>query len=160
MTLSAKSSLETTDLLFLIIQGRLPAYHPSDHKTQFRNLLFYRADIEMCAARLKNDNWVKPRVRKLRRNNSSFIGLSSTAKLLGILERVVLNMVKVGLLAAECRPTEGSYQWIFSKSATTVCFKKIIRHVKYSQVRESDINTLLPLFPATRILNAKSGLDA
>jgi hypothetical protein len=99
-------------------------------------------------------------VLEFRKRWNESVNRAETAEWLGITERMVIDLVKVGLLVAERNPGEGFPHWAFSKSALVDCLEKVLKCVKnypYQRAREKD--SLLDLAGAAHLLFV-AGLNA
>lgn len=71
----------------------------------------------------------------LRRGWSDLASLEETAHWLGVSKDVALDMVRLGLLAAERGPdVRGGNQWMFSKQAIAQCLEKVKDHLGRSPI--------------------------
>lgn len=124
----------------LIKTGRLTPYFSSDaHKF---TLLDKREVLEL------RDVW------------NMCIDLTQTSQWIGISERVILDIVKIGLLVAEHSPAEGFAHWKFSRETISEFLKSIIEHIEISSSKQNNALSFLRLYPAARLFNAKTGLNA
>jgi hypothetical protein len=69
-------------------------------------------------------------VLELRGQWNEFVNRAEAAEWLGITERMVIDLVNVGLLVAERNPEEGFPHWAFHKSALVDCMEKVLKHVE------------------------------
>jgi len=59
------------------------------------------------------------------------ISLEDAAKWLGLTRSIVVDLVRVGLLTAQCNPNvKGSSQWMFSKQSLDRCYCKVTTRVR------------------------------
>ncbi len=92
-------------------------------------------------------------VLELRSQWKEFVNRAEAAEWLGITERMVIDLVKVGLLVAERDPGEGYPYWAFHKSALVDCMEKVLKHVEScvpDKIAEKD--TFVDLAGAARML--------
>ncbi|MHB8598513.1 MAG: helix-turn-helix domain-containing protein [Ktedonobacteraceae bacterium] len=123
----------------LIKAGRLTAYTTSS------------------AGRLKFVN--KTEVLKLRNQWSEYITRSEAVMWLDVTEKMVTDMVNVGLLEAEFRPSDSFPRWLFSKSAIVRLLENLAKHIRGLSAREEAEHPLIGLTEASRLVFVL-GLDA
>ncbi len=95
----------------------------------------------------------RAQVLELRGQWNEFVNRAEAAEWLGITERMVIDLVNVGLLVAECNPGEGYPHWAFHKSALVDCMEKVLKCVEScvpDKIGEKD--TFVNLAGAARIL--------
>jgi hypothetical protein len=69
-------------------------------------------------------------VLELRGKWNELVYRAEAAEWLGITERMVIDLVKVGLLVAEHSPEDGYSYWAFNKSALVDCMEKVLKSVE------------------------------
>jgi DNA-binding transcriptional MerR regulator len=82
-----------------------------------------------------------------------FVNRAEAAEWLGITERMVIDLVNVGLLFAERNPREGYTHWAFHKSALIDCMEKVLKRVEscaFDKIDEKD--SVVDLTGAARLL--------
>jgi excisionase family DNA binding protein len=72
----------------------------------------------------------RTQVLELRSQWNEFVNRAEAAEWLGITERMVIDLVNVGLLVAERNPGEGYPHWAFHKSALVDCMEKVLKCVE------------------------------
>ena len=123
----------------LISVGRLSSYTtPASDKLKFVN---------------------KTEVLELRNQWSEYITRSEAAKWLGVTEKMITNMVNMGLLEAEFHPSDGFPQWFFSKSAIVKLLEKLAKHIRRLSAQEEAEHLHIGLTEASRLVFVL-GLDA
>lgn len=101
----------------------------------------------------ENPTFVKQAdVLKLRDAWNYYTGLEHTAQVLGVSDRVVLDMVNIGLLTAEQSPTTGFLAWKFNEKNLYQLLDKIKSHTRVYDERGRANSTPLGLVEASRIL--------
>lgn len=109
---------------------------------------------------------IRAEVLELRDRWNELVSRAEAAVWLGITEHMVVDLVKVGLLAAERNPGVGYPHWAFSKAALVDCLEKVLKNVmNCSSQRAGEKASLLNLAGAARLLyvvglNAASILSA
>src|SRR6266516_3130427 len=123
----------------LIGAGRLTSYTTSD------------------TSRLKFVN--KTEVLELRNQWSEYVTRSEAAVWLGVTEKMITDMVNVGLLEAEFRPSDSFPQWLFSKSEIVGLLENLAKHIRGLSAQEKAEHLLTGLTEASRLVFVL-GLDA
>jgi len=75
------------------------------------------------------------------------------AKYLGITEKMILDLVKIGLLSAEKTPAEGYPRWTFSKLSLVNCIEQILRYIEIYPEGDKKGASLIDLIAASRLLS-------
>jgi predicted site-specific integrase-resolvase/plasmid maintenance system antidote protein VapI len=114
------------------------------------------------ADRLKFVN--KTEVLEHRNQRSEYITRSEAAVWLGVTEKMITDMVNVGLLEAEFRPSDSFPQWLFNKSAIVKLLENLAKHIRCLSAQEESEHLLIALAEASRLvfvlgLNAASILQ-
>jgi len=92
-------------------------------------------------------------VLKLRSVWNELVNRAYAAEWLGVTERMVVDLVNVGLLSAEHCPAEGYPSWAFSRAALHQCLDSVSRHVEVYPHREGDNrDSMVNLAGAARLL--------
>ena len=121
------------------------------------NLLLQKGELT-CRA----DQASKQRYRFLNREEvlilrdkwNEAVGCAEAARYLGITKKMLLDLVEVGLLAAEKSPTEGGYpRWMFSKWSLVNCVQQISRYVEAFPEEGKRIVSLVDLIAASQSLS-------
>lgn len=92
-------------------------------------------------------------VLELRGQWSEFVNRTEAAEWLGVTQRMVIDLVNVGLLAAEHNPGNGYPHWAFHKSALVDCREKVLKRIESStpdKIREK--GTFVDLAGTSRML--------
>lgn len=92
----------------------------------------------------------RAQVLELRGQWKEFVNRAEAAEWLGVTQSMVIDLVDVGLLAAERNPREGHPYWAFHKSALIDCMRKVLQHIE-NRVPD-EIETFVDLAEAARIL--------
>jgi len=99
-------------------------------------------------------------VIELRNQWELAIDLKEVANWLGLTKKVVLQLVQIGLLAAQQSNAEGFY-WMFSPADVTECLKRITERATYcSIVEDGNRENMLSLREASRLLQNNMGSGA
>lgn len=92
-------------------------------------------------------------VLELREVWDELISRTQAAKWLGVTERMVVDLVSAGLLAAERCPADGYPFWAFRPSALLQCLESVSRYVECRPDQVSNCgDSLINLTQATRLL--------
>lgn len=92
-------------------------------------------------------------VLKLQGQWNEFVNRTQAAEWLGVTERMVIDLVKVGLLVAERNPGEGYPHWAFCKSALVDCMEKVLKCVEScSPDKIGEKDSIVDLAGAARLL--------
>lgn len=92
----------------------------------------------------------RAQVLELRDRWKDFVNRAEAAEWLGVTQSMVIDLVNVGLLAAEHNPREGYPHWAFHKSALIDCMGKVLQRIESSVPDE--IETFVDLAEAARML--------
>jgi excisionase family DNA binding protein len=91
-------------------------------------------------------------VLALRNKWNETINCAEAAKYLGVTEKMIQDLVEVGLLTAERNPAEGYSHWAFSKWSLVNCMEQILRHVETYTEEDKKVAPLADLAVASRLL--------
>lgn len=89
-------------------------------------------------------------VLELKSRWKEFVNRAGAAEWLGVTQSMVIDLVNVGLLAAERNPAEGYPHWAFHKSALIDCMVKVLQGIE-NRVPD-EIDTFVDLAEAARTL--------
>ncbi len=98
-------------------------------------------------------------VLALRDKWNEAVSRAEAAKYLGVTEKMVLDLVEIGLLAAQRSPADGYPRWAFSKLSLVNCMEQILRHIETYLEENNRAISLLDLTAASRLLSVV-GMDA
>jgi hypothetical protein len=98
-------------------------------------------------------------VQEICRRWNEGIERSEAAKWLGVTEKMIVDMVNIGLLPAEHSPSDGFPRWMFAKSALIELLDKASERVRLITLGEEHHNQLIDLTGASRLVFVV-GLDA
>src|SRR5207253_1625914 len=92
-------------------------------------------------------------VLELRSRWNESVNRAQAAEWLGVTERMVVDLVNVGLLTAERCPAEGYPFWAFNRSALLQCIERVSKHVEWRPYQEGNsADSAVNLTGAARLL--------